>query len=439
MNYIIGLRIRSLSLAKYIATKKLYIIFLTVVISMITNYDINAQVEGCTDPLANNYNPDATLNDGSCSYNITIHNPDMRYLLPAMVSETSGLAIYNGRYYTINDSGGNAELYGVDTITGEVDQVIFIQASNIDWEALAMDDEYLYIGDFGNNSGMRDDLCIYRIALNDIPAQGNATVVPDIIEFTYSDFKKTEEYTRNHNFDCEAFLASDEWLYLFSKNRGDYKTKLYKLPKQPGTYVAELITSYNVNGLVTGADISNNKGEVTLIGYTDQSWIPFIWLMWDFDGEDYFGGNKRRIDMPNILATQTEAIAYSVGKNELFTSEGHPLFVQAAYNFSSSAWINGDISSVTSGTKGNFDFTISPNPVKKKRVNIDITNLRDGDYQLYLYDTSGNLIDNYNYKIVKSQEKTRVKIKVGKFKAGVYFIKITSGKHTVEKKFIIQG
>lgn len=438
MNNIIGLRFKYLNLNKYVLSSYLYIFLLMLVFSIISVSDINAQIEGCTDPLAKNYNPDATINDGSCSYNITIHNPDMRYLLPAMVSETSGLAIHNGRYYTINDSGGNAELYGVDTITGEVDQVIFIQSSNIDWEALAMDDNYMYIGDFGNNAGMRDDLCIYRIALNDIPAQGNATISPDTINFTYVDYKKSEEFSRDHNFDCEAFLASDQWLYLFTKNRGNYKTNLYRLPKQPGTYVAELITSYDVNGLVTGADINKNKDEVTLIGYTDQSWIPFIWLLWDFDGDDYFDGNKRRIDMPNILATQTEAIAYSEGKNELFTSEGHPLFVQAAYNFSSSAWTSGGASSVIAATKGNFDFTISPNPVKKKRVNVDITNLRDGDYQLYLYDTSGNMIDNYNYKIVKSQEKTRIKIKVGKLNAGVYFIKITSGKYTVEKKFIIQ-
>lgn len=399
--------------------------------------NVYAQVSGCTDPLANNFDPDAVINDGSCTYNLTLHNPDMRFLLPSQVDETSGLAIYDGRFYTINDSGGEPIVYGIDSITGEVDQMISVEATNIDWESLAMDDEYMYIGDFGNNSGTRDDLLIYRISLNDIPDYGNAEVIAEKVNFTYSDYKKPDEYVRNHNFDCEAFIATDSWLYLFSKNRGDHQSKLYRLPKEPGEYVAELVTTFNINGLITGADINQNADEVTLIGYTDQSWIPFIWLLWDFEGELFYSGNKRRIDMPNIVATQTEAIAYSVGKNEVLTSEGNPLFTQAAYNFNSAKWTSGEASSTGEISLNNFDFVISPNPVKKSKINIDISTLLSGDYQLEIFDTSGIRKEDFQYKINKKSDSMRLKIKLESFKPGVYFIRITSGSNTVEKKFIV--
>ena len=49
---------------------------------------------------------------------------------------------------------------------GEPKQVRTIKidnAKNDDWEELAEDDEFIYIGDFGNNNGKRKNLCIYII------------------------------------------------------------------------------------------------------------------------------------------------------------------------------------------------------------------------------------------------------------------------------------
>ena len=43
--------------------------------------------------------------------------------------------------------------------------------------------------------------------------------------------------------------------------------------------------------------------------------------------------------MLNIPATQTEGIAYINGANCVITSEGHPLFSQTAYDFSTEKWI----------------------------------------------------------------------------------------------------
>lgn len=414
--------------------KKILLLFIAV--TLLTQI-AESQVYGCTDPLANNYNPNATVNDGSCTYNVTLYNPPLKYLLPEEIKESSGLALYNEKYWTINDSGGLPVLYGFDTITGDIVQRITVSdVNNIDWEALADDENYIYIGDFGNNTGTRNDLVIYKIDKSDIPDEGDGTVGSEAIYYTYSDYSSKTEITRNHNFDCEAVISTDDWLFLFSKNRGDQQTKLYRLPKTPGTHIATLITTYNTAGLITGADYNEMFNEVTLIGYVDQSWIPFTWLLFDYEGDNFFSGNKRRIDMPNIVATQTEAIVYTTGRHETITSEGHVLFSQSAYGFDSGNWTSGNTTSIGDVTYEKFDFILSPNPVKKNKINIDISNLPVGWYQLEIYDTMGNVVEINTYSMDKISGSTRIKIKVGSYPPGIYFIRLSSGNQIVEKKFI---
>lgn len=396
-----------------------------------------AQTYGCTDPNANNFNPLATTNDGTCTYNVTLFNPKVKYLLPQEIDETSGLALYNSRLWTINDSGGLPILYAFDTVTGQVLQrITVLNATNKDWEALADDDEFIYIGDFGNNSGNRDDLAVYRVKKSEIPLQGHGSVNSEKITFTYSDYFGKIKKSRDNNYDCEAFIAKGEHLYLFSKNYGDQQSKLYQLAKEPGDYTASLITTFNTSGLITGADINTHSNEITLMGYVNQSWIPFTWLLFDFEGDNFFSGNKRRIDLPNMVATQTEAIVYTVGKNEIFTSEGHILYSQTAYEFNSGIWTNNSPSAIPEVSSNDFDFVLSPNPVKKNKLTIEVTRLPQGEYQFEIYDTLGRMIAINKYSMRRNDGNTKIKIKVGNYKPGLYFVRLSSGSQIVEKKFI---
>ena len=415
--------------------KKLQIIAVAILFLLIS--EASAQISGCTDPKANNYNPSATTNDGSCTYNVTIYNPPLKYLLPDEINESSGLAYLNGRLWTINDSGGLPMLYAFDTINGQIVQRITIaNAVNIDWESLADDDQYIYIGDFGNNSGNRDDLSIYRVLKSEIPQEGDGSVGSDKLTFSYSDYPGRVENRKDNNFDCESFIAYEDSLYLFSKNHGNQKTKLYSLPNIPGDYVAELVTTFNTSGLITGADINNVSHEITLIGYVDKKWVPFTWLLFDFDGSNFFSGNKRRVDLLNITATQTEAITYTVGKHEVITSEGHVLFSQTAFDFNSALWTDDSPSAVSEVSSEKFDFVLSPNPVSKGKLKIEINKLPVGEYQIEIYDTLGKLIRVNKYKVSKKEGTTRIKIKVGDYAPGTYFVRMRSGNQVVEKKFI---
>ena len=82
------------------------------------------------------------------------------------VTESSGLAKaqkYEGIYWTVNDSGDSARVFGVDT-TGKVKMVISFKAEVRDVEAVAVDrDGTIYIADIGDNKSNRDTIEIYTI------------------------------------------------------------------------------------------------------------------------------------------------------------------------------------------------------------------------------------------------------------------------------------
>jgi len=408
--------------------------------SLLLAFNAHTQdILGCTDPQANNYNEFATINDGSCTYNPTIYNPSFRFLLPQEVEETSGLILFNDGYWTHNDSGGQPIIYKLDTLTGEVIQRIRLSGrTNIDWEDIAQDETKIYVGDFGNNNGNRDNLAIYIIEKTDIPMEGDTEVSSQKISFVYEDYIIAPIKKRNNNFDCEAMIAVEGSIYLFSKNRGDNQSKLYKLPITEGDYTAQLLTTFNSAGLVTGADYNEISNELILIGYTNNSWNPFFWLMFDFEGLDFFSGNKRRIDMISIPATQTEGICYTHGSKGVISSESNPLFTQTMFNFNTSQWTFNESSTINEIEDGTFDFKITPNPVTKKKLNLYFERMPANNYDIAVFDSMGRMVATGSYNIKRHEEGVKIKIKLNNANSGVYFVRVSSENGMLEKKFIKQ-
>lgn len=276
------------------------------------------QIAGCTDPLSNNYNPLAAVNDGSCVYGSSSVSPLSTVTLPAAVVETSGLIKWGSSLITHNDSN-DIKLYALDTITGAVTQDFAITGvTNKDWEDIAQDEQYIYIGEFGNNSnGNRTNLRIIRVDKASLEAGAPSTTN---INFTYSD--QTDLSPRGNNntdFDCEAMVVSQDSIYLFTKQWVSKKTSLYALPKTPGTHVAQLKGTLNVNGLITGAEYIADRRVVVLTGYSGTV-QPFIYLLYDFNGHNFFSGNKRKISL-SLSFHQTEGIASSNGLDYFITNE----------------------------------------------------------------------------------------------------------------------
>ncbi len=257
----------------------------------------------------------------NCGYPKLSFKPAVRYSLPHEVRETSGLALIGGKLFTHNDSHHLPVLYALSPDDGRVIQRIRLtNASNIDWEELTRDEQYLYVGDFGNNSGQRRIFKIYRVSLSSIPEEGDAEVVADTIRFSYPNQPSDLKYLA-HNYDCEAMIATADALYLFSKNWKDEKTWLYKLPKIPGSYEAIPSGSFDSRGLITGADYCAQTNSLALVGYTKNTWKPFAWILQGFDGEDFFSVISLRINFKGLITNQIEGVVFSSPTQLTITSE----------------------------------------------------------------------------------------------------------------------
>ncbi|MCD4790354.1 MAG: hypothetical protein K8R37_10165 [Bacteroidales bacterium] len=258
--------------------------------------------------------------------------PEIYSNLPEKVNETSGLIYYSGSLWTFNDSGGKPELYKINKESGKIDQKVFLKnAENYDWEDITQDDEYIYIGDFGNNRGNRKDLKIYKIAKKDISAKKKVEVEAEVIEFVYNDQTSFEIENRKNNFDCESLISYGDSLIIFSKNWVNGKTRMYKLPKVPGKYKLDPVDSFDVDGLVTGADYNAKTKELILVGYKD--YLPFMFLFQGFKGQSLNTGQVYRINFRRMKNAQTEGIIWLNDETIVFSAEQTSEFPQAAYEF----------------------------------------------------------------------------------------------------------
>jgi len=327
-------------------------------------YSTSFAQPGCTDPLANNYDAGATVNDGSCTYPASSISPVTNIPLAANLAETSGLIKWNASLWTHNDNS-DLNLYALDTVTGAVIQSYPLTGTvNQDWEEISQDSNYVYVGDFGNNvSGNRTDLHILRIEKNSLLAQ---TPVIDTIFFSYSDQTDfTPTGNNNTDFDCEAFVVTADSIYLFTKQWVSNETSLYTLPKIPGTHIAQLKTTFDVQGMITGAVLLQNERIISLCGYTNFL-QPFSWLLYDFTGSEFFGGNKRKVTFP-LPFHQMEGITTSDGltfymTNENFTIVSTPQKLHI-FDFTTylSDYLNGLWSNVTPAS-ATEPFILYPNP-----------------------------------------------------------------------------
>ncbi|MGH1461718.1 MAG: hypothetical protein ACRBB6_06755 [Neptuniibacter sp.] len=199
--------------------------------------------------------------------------------LSDQVKETSGLAERNGLIWTINDSGDAPILYSLDSQHQILRKVRVSGAKNTDWEDLAQDEVYLYIADCGNNLGRRDNLEIYKVRWDQLEKSVSDEVPADILSFFYAD-KPDTNLGRNHNYDCEALASVGDELWLFTKNRGDQKTKLYKLNKEDAVQRVSPVSGFDIKGLITAADYDPETKHLALLGYGKNILFgqSFIWV-----------------------------------------------------------------------------------------------------------------------------------------------------------------
>ena len=230
--------------------------------------------------------------------------------LPGILPESSGLEIVDSlHFYSINDSKGKAALYVFDTL-GELTRTIKIKdAENVDWEDLAQDEHgNIYIADSGNNDNERENLKFYQIPAETL---SNDNVIAESIYFRYENQIKFPPHDSTAFFDSEASFVFNDSIYLLIKDRSKPyagKTFLYQIPAKPGDYKAVLKGEFRTfktkkEGSITSADISPDGTKMAMLSQKN------VWIFYDFEGSDFFGGKVQFIPLPTEF--QLEGIAFA--------------------------------------------------------------------------------------------------------------------------------
>lgn len=244
--------------------------------------------------------------------------------LPDVLKEQSGLIYYNSLFWAINDSDTESKIYGFDK-TGEIKHSILLLDKqggimpNIDWEDITDDEHFIYVGDFGNNSGSRKDLRILKIPKNKINDLEEINIEAEVLEFSWSEQKNFTRRSYKHNFDCEAFFASGDSLYLFTKNWVDKKTSMYVMPKEAGEYSLKRKFIFDVKFCVTGADISSDSKNIILVGYNNYK--TYIRHFYAFENNDFFAGENNLFFLKTLGRAQTEGVTYDSNDNIFISTE----------------------------------------------------------------------------------------------------------------------
>lgn len=242
----------------------------------------------------------------------------------AAVNEASGLAAGRaspGVLWMHNDSGDSARVFAM-TPQGEPRGVYhLVGVLAVDWEDLAIGPGpeagrwYLYIGDIGDNQGVRPEIRVHRVPEPVIdpaapPVQADLVGVESLV-LHYPDGPR----------DAETLLV-DPWtcdLYVVSKRAN--RSRVYRAPFPQSTTQPNVLEFRGELpwGWATGGDISPDGREIVIRGYLSaMGWRrPPGTTVWEaLQGMGY--------SVPVPLEPQGEAICFDAvsGLNYYTVSEG---------------------------------------------------------------------------------------------------------------------
>lgn len=354
-----------------------------------------------------------------------IENLTEKFELPPLIEETSGLLFFNNKLITHNDSGDAANLYEIDTITGNILRTVSISnATHIDWEDIAQDSEFIYIGDIGNNNGNRTDLKIYKIDKTDY--FNSTSVMAEVINFSYEDQTDFSSQPNSSNFDAEALSVYEENIVVFTKNWANNMTNAYILSKDIGTHTATKVSTYNSNGLITGAAYNPLDKSFMLCGY-NATLSPFLVYVTNFAGNDFFNGTIERSDISSSIGpSQIEGVTQITNGRYFLSREKFENIITVPsklYSFNNASF------TLSINEVQLRSITIYPNPVYDK-LNIQVSSAENIKY-IEVFDITGK-------HMLERKKSLSNSIYFNNLKNGLYFIKVVLEDNTVFYKKILK-
>ncbi len=192
--------------------------------------------------------------------------------LDPKVKETSGLIYWNGHLITHNDSGGKPKLYCLNK-EGEIVRTITLQgATNRDWEDIAPDEDYIYVGDIGNNVGTLPSFKIYKVSKQAILAKGEGNIivpVAEILSFPKLDGANAGSGNMKHDWDMESLIVRDGKLSIFTK-QWMTQTQTKRFEYNGSKMIKKETLNLDPGFTVTGAEYDEVNNTLFLIGYSTQ-------------------------------------------------------------------------------------------------------------------------------------------------------------------------
>ncbi|HEY0728038.1 MAG TPA: hypothetical protein VGD38_08230 [Pyrinomonadaceae bacterium] len=236
-----------------------------------------------------------------------------------------------GAYWTHNDSGGGPFIYAFNTRGNSLGVFRVTGANARDWEDISVgpgpqaNKSYLYIGDIGDNSGVRADIVIYRVLEPDLKSANKGstkarpltTASAEAIRLKYPDGKH----------DAETLLVHPTTGNLYILTKALFANPIVYEATAPLTAgktitmkrISEVRIPSLLGGAITGGSVSPDGRRVALCDYFSGYELVLPASSRNFN--DIWKQTTTGFDLGK--RKQGEAIAYRLDGNALLaTSEG---------------------------------------------------------------------------------------------------------------------
>lgn len=235
------------------------------------------------------------------------------------IDEASGLAAsrqHPGVLWTHNDSGDLPRIFALDTHGRSVGQIFLNAVSARDWEDIAVGpgpvagQEYIYVGDVGDNNSRFTVKTIYRVADPGFEAGQSPKDTTlsdfDVIRFEYPDGKR----------DAESVMVDPLTADIYVISKRESRVHVYRLAFPQSTSevnTAEFVGTLDLTNVVAG-DISPDGMEILVKTYGE----IFYWQR--SAGESIAGTLAQApVKVPYVPEPQGEAVTWSGDASGYFT------------------------------------------------------------------------------------------------------------------------
>lgn len=178
------------------------------------------------------------------------------------IVESSGLAVVEGRWVTVNDSGDAGRVFTVDPATGETVGVTSWAQEPVDVEAVAPVVEdgrptgEVWVADIGDNLAQRASVALLRVPVG----EGDREVEPERVELVYPDGPR----------DAESLLTDPGTGRLYVVSKGVLGGEFYAVPEVLATDgPTELERLAAAPAIATDAAFLPDGRHVVVRSYTD--------------------------------------------------------------------------------------------------------------------------------------------------------------------------